>query len=93
MLETCDTTVASQIFAPQCPPAPPPPVALVSPPCGGAPTMMAQNVKGTQQCMTNSAGFALGWAPCATAPSQLWGGWNTEHVSAPSNGYWCVTCG
>lgn len=52
--------------------------------------MMTQNVKGTTMCWTNNGGDGLAFAPCTTATSQLWDGWNTDRVTVSNIGDWCA---
>lgn len=68
----CDYTQPSQIFQFVCPPSPPPPVAVVTPPCNNGPVMITQTAaNGQQLCMTAPSGSNLNLQPCTTSPSQV----------------------
>ena len=81
VLATCDSTQAAQIFTPQCPPSPPPPVAVAVPPCNGGPSQYTMTVGAKQLCLTSSSGYSLEMLPCSTGDtSQLFTGINTNTV-------------
>ena len=94
VLATCDATQSAQIFAAQCPPAPPPPVLPAAAPCGGGPALYSQTQQNGQSvCLTNPSGYSLDMTNCNTASTdQMFTGINSNKVqilsTAVSSNWW-----